>query len=192
MPAVGQDHQPAVAVEVDEARGRRPCRSRRSSVRRARGAASPGPRTRIRPSTTATVPGRPGAPVPSTIVPPVMSRSACSVIGRPCGPAMRRRLTRARASAMPDECLKIACHAVAGIDVAGAPKAASADGRGVDGEQGIRLRAFPVQDPECQSPIPQDAGRRRCRRALRAERQRLEDDADTRSRATGAPDRRRR
>ena len=53
--AVGQDHQPAVAVEVDEARARRPCRSRRSCVRRARAAGRPAPgrgsgRRRRRPS----------------------------------------------------------------------------------------------------------------------------------------------
>ena len=77
--AVGQDHQAAVAVEVDEARrddlaGRV---DRPADVGRCR---RPGSRSRIRPSTTATVPGRPGAPVPSTMVPPAISRSACSVI----------------------------------------------------------------------------------------------------------------
>ena len=36
-----------------------------------------------RPSTTAIVPGRPGAPVPSTMVPPLIRRSACSVTWRP-------------------------------------------------------------------------------------------------------------
>ena len=80
--AVGQDHQAAVAVEVDEpgrddlpGRVDRPADVRRRRRLRCRGAGS-GRRS------TATVPGRPGAPVPSTMVPPTISRSAWSVIAR--------------------------------------------------------------------------------------------------------------
>ena len=47
------------------------------------GGGSVASRRRSRPSTTAMVPGRPGAPVPSTTVPPLIRRSACSVTCRP-------------------------------------------------------------------------------------------------------------
>ena len=71
-----------MAVEVDEARARRRARSRRcvatggdvDLVRREDARRSP---------TTAIRPGRPGAPVPSTSVPPVISRSASSVTRPP-------------------------------------------------------------------------------------------------------------
>ena len=69
---LGQDHEAAVAVQVDEARARRPCRWRRSAApalagQLARsGGEDPQPR---RPSTDHGPRVDPGAPVPSTIVP---------------------------------------------------------------------------------------------------------------------------
>ena len=95
-----------MAVEVDEARARRPCRSRRSSVRRAPAAASPGARTRIRPSTTATEPARPGAP--GAVDDRPAGDEQVRVLGHRATIAdgdLRRRLPE-RGQRPPDECLQ--------------------------------------------------------------------------------------